>query len=268
MADITDAAAAFILNGTSTESRPDSRRHGRSSWGFLIRFGVAASDLRGSQRRDQRLEWLLLLLLYLMPVLNAEMLRRAIAANSDWQESRSAIIRLVEVVTLGVHPLFMAVFGPWLALMGLVLLRRQSLPRWSFDWLGMWFCLRLLVEFLIINMLIFEPRLVAPGVLLGQIVIYLPFFVLTWGWFFYRLDWVQSLRPGLKIQLNDADASKGISRFDYFHSAINTLLNKGKPTITGVNRTGRIAVLVFNGMLLALYTVAFARILQLTKAVV
>lgn len=229
---------------------------------------MTASDPRGSQRRDQRLEWLLLLLLYLMQVLNAEMLRRAIAANSTWQQSRSSIIRFVEVVTLGVHPWAMVVFGLWLGVMGLVLLRRHPLPRWSFDGLGMWFCLRLLVEFLIINMLIFEPALVAPGVLLGQIVIYLPFFVLSWGWFFHRLDWVQTSQPGLRIQLNDANPSKGVGRFDYFHSAINTLLNKGKPTITGVSRSGRIAVLIFNGMLLALYTVAFARILQLTKAAV
>ncbi|NBR29604.1 MAG: hypothetical protein EBT83_14515, partial [Betaproteobacteria bacterium] len=81
----------------------------------------------------------------------------------------------------------MLVCGVWLAALALALGRGRRQPRWSFDGLGMWFCLRLLVEFLIINMLIFEPALVPPGVLLGQIVIYLPFFVLSWGWFFHRL---------------------------------------------------------------------------------
>lgn len=124
------------------------------------------------------------------------------------------------------------------------------------------------MEFLIINVLIFEPALVPPGVLLGQIVLYLPFFVVCWGWFFHRLDWVGRLETGEMIRLNDTDPGRGVSRFDDFHSAINSLLNKGKPTIAGVNRSGRIAVLMFNGMVLALYAVALTRILQLSRAVV
>jgi len=51
-------------------------------------------------------------------------------------------------------------------------------------------------------------------------------------------------------------------------SAINMLLNKGKQTISGVNRTGRLAVLAYMGMLLALYAVALARILQLSRSVI
>jgi hypothetical protein len=46
------------------------------------------------------------------------------------------------------------------------------------------------------------------------------------------------------------------------------LLNKGKQTISGVNRTGRLAVLAYMGMLLALYAVALARILQLSRSVI
>lgn len=128
--------------------------------------------------------------------------------------------------------------------------------------------MRLVLEFFTINLLIFTPSLVAPTVLLGQIVLYLPFFVLGWGWIFYRLDWVGRDQAGIVIQLNDADTVRGVSRFDYFHAAINTLLNKGKPMITGVSRSGRIVVLIFNGMLLGLYAVAFTRILQLAKVAV
>jgi|LakMenEpi03Aug12_release.lakeMendotaPanAssembly.Ray.scaffolds.fasta_scaffold1515733_3 hypothetical protein len=50
--------------------------------------------------------------------------------------------------------------------------------------------------------------------------------------------------------------------------AIHTLLNKGKPTSSGITRSGRIAVLIVNGLWLGLDTVAFARILQFIKAVV
>ena len=48
---------------------------------------------------------------------------------------------------------------------------------------------------------------------------------------------------------------------------ITTLINKGKPTIAGVSRRGQVLVIVYTGMLVGLYAVAFARILQLTRAV-
>jgi len=126
--------------------------------------------------------------------------------------------------------------------------------------------LRLLMEFVIINGLLFQPSLVQPSVLLGQIVVFLPYYVITWGWIFYRLDWVGKEQSGGVVCLSDVNQEDGFSRFDYFHSTINTLINKGKPVITGVSRQGRIIVLLFNVMTLSLYAVAFARILQLTKA--
>ena len=218
-------------------------------------------------RRDQLLEFTVLVALYLLQVVNAEMLRRAIGFDGIRHLRPTPVTLFVEVVANDLHPLAMAIFGVLLVVMAVRITRAQRLPRWMFDALGLWFSVRLVLEFLTINLLIFQPSLVAPGVLLGQIVLYLPFFVLSWGWIFHRLDWVGRDQAGSVLQLNDADPVRGVSRFDYFHSAINTLLNKGKPMITGVSRTGRIAVLMFNGMLLGLYAVAFARILQLTKAV-
>ena len=102
-----------------------------------------------------------------------------------------------------------------------------------------WFCLRLLAEYLTINGLIFEGSKVQPVILLNQIV-----------------------------QLSDVDPSKGITSFDYYHASISTLLNKGKPTLVGVTRLGRTLVLIYLGMILGLYALTFARILQLTRALV
>lgn len=230
--------------------------------------GLDLNARRGALHRDQSLEFTVFVVLYLLQVVNAEMLRRAIGGNAGWQQNPSALTEVILFVTDRVHPLAMELLGMWLIVMAMILLLQRPLSRWSFDGLGLWFSFRLVVEFLIINVLIFEPALVTPGVLLGQIVLYLPYFVVSWGWLFHRLDWVGRSQAGTVIRLNDNDPTSGVSRFDYFHSAINTLLNKGKPTISGVTRSGRVAVLIFNGMLLALYAVAFTRILQLTKAVV
>jgi hypothetical protein len=222
-------------------------------------------------RRAQAKELAVLALLYLLQTVNAEMLRRA-AGSLDRQLTGTASGRIVADWALiqadHIHPVAMLVCGVWLAALALALGRGRRPPRWTFDGLGVWFSLRLLAEYLTINGLIFEGSKVEPGVLLGQIVLYLPYFVITWGWIFHRLDLVNQDQPGRIVMLSDADQARGISAFDYYHASISTLLNKGKPTIAGVSRTGRLLVLLYLAMVLGLYALTFARILQLTRSLI
>jgi len=164
-------------------------------------------------------------------------------ARMDGSASGKLVADWARLQANQVHPVAMVVCGVWLTAMAVLLGRGLLLPRWSLDGPGLWFSLRLLLEFVTINSLVFEGSKVAPGVLLGQIVLYLPYFAITWGWIFQRLDWVGQSQPGLVVKLYDADPIKNITGFDYYHSSINTLLNKGKPTIVGVSRTGRMLVL-------------------------
>lgn len=220
-------------------------------------------------RRDRVKELGVLSILYLLQAINAEMLRRA-AGTLDRHLTSTASGRLVADWALfqadDVHPLAMLACGVWLMALALSLWRGTGPPRWSFDVLGIWFALRLVAEYLTINGLIFEGSKVEPGVLLGQIVLYLPFFVITWGWIFHRLDLIDQEQPGRMVKLTDADQMSGITSFDYYHASISTLLNKGKPTIVGVSRRGRLLVLLYLGMVLGLYALTFARILQLTRS--
>ena len=220
-------------------------------------------------RRAQIKELAVLALLYLLQISNAEMLRHA-TGGFEARMAGSASCRLVadwaRLQANQVHPVAMVVCGLGLLAMALNLARELPLPRWSFDALGLWFSLRLLAEYLTINGLIFEGSKVIPGVLLAQIVVYLPFFTITWGWIFQRLDLVGQSTPGRVVQLCDVAAGSAITPFDYYHASISTLLNKGKPTIVGVSRCGRLLVLLYLAMVLGLYALTFARILQLTRA--
>ncbi|MEI8249891.1 MAG: hypothetical protein WCF98_01835 [Synechococcus sp. ELA057] len=217
--------------------------------------------------REQALEWVVLVTLYLLQVFTAEMLRAAINHGHEGPGLNRMVSQILMLLADHLHPAAMQIFGLWLGVMALFLIGRRRLPRWAFDGPGLWFTIRLMLEFFTINALIFRPSIVTPQVLLAQIVIYLPYFIIAWGWIFQRLDWVPG-RPGSVLLLSDVHPDQPISRFDYFHSAINMLLNKGKQTISGVNRTGRLAVLTYMGMLLALYAVALARILQLSRSVI
>jgi hypothetical protein len=235
---------------------------------------VPGSRISDRIKRTQQVKELAVLsLIYLLQITNAEMLRRASGLLSR-QHAGSQSTSLVESYSLllanHVHPVAMGVFGIWLTLMALLLARVQTLPRWSFDIPGIWFCLRLALEFVTISTLIFEKTTGlsdVAGVVLGQIVVYLPYFVITWGWLFHRVDLIGQPEPGQVVRLVDANTDRGITSFDYYHSAITTLIDKGKPTIAGVGQRGRMLVLAYKVMVVGLYAVAFARILQLTRSV-
>jgi len=219
-----------------------------------------------TRRIGQLKEWGVLGLLYGLSNCNAEMLKRSVMNDRVLLASKSLVAQAARLISDQLHPAMMTIGAAWLGGMALCIALDRKLPRWTFDGPGLWFSLRLALEFSIISGLIFEPSLVQPGVLLGQIVVFLPFFAITWGWIFYRMDWVGTNQAGSEVFLNDTGHSASYSRFDYFHSTVHTLINKGTPSISGVSRKGRLLVLLFNVMALSLYAVAIARILQLTKA--
>jgi len=235
----------------------------------ILQTGNPAGSRMGTSetaRIGQLKEWGVFGLLYAFSNFNAEMLRRAVGHDRALLTTQNLLAESARLISDQIHPVMMVIGAVWLLGMVVWIAQARRLPRWSFDGPGLWFVLRLLLEFVIINGLLFQPSLVQPGVLLWQIMVFLPYYVITWGWVFYRLDWVGKEQSGGVVYLSDVNQEDGFSRFDYFHSTINTLINKGKPVITGVSRQGRIIVLLFNVMTLSLYAVAFARILQLTKA--
>ena len=59
----------------------------------------------------------MLVVLYLLQVVNAEMLRRAIGADDVRHLNHTAVTQFVEVLTERLHPLAMTLFGVWLVIM-------------------------------------------------------------------------------------------------------------------------------------------------------
>jgi hypothetical protein len=147
-----------------------------------------------------------------------------------------ALVRPLGVLFAVSFPLF------WLAL-----LRGKTVPRWLFDAVGIWYCLRLLIEFALLNALLFTPA-VSPRLLVGQIIVFLPCFTLTWGWIIWRIDYVDKPVPQQTVSL--PDEMEPITSFDYYHTSVISLVNKGSSKFQGVSRTGRIYVLIHSLMLL------------------
>lgn len=165
-----------------------------------------------------------------------------------------ALVRPLGVLFIVSFPLF------WLAL-----LRGKLVPRWLFDAVGIWYCLRLLMEFALLNALLFTPA-VSPRLLVGQIVVFIPCFVLTWGWIMWRVDFVNRASPQQIVALPGEVAP--ISSFDYYHTSVLAIVNKGSSKFEGVTRTGRFYVLIHSLMLLDLLGLAIARVYALVQKMI
>ena len=138
----------------------------------------------------------------------------------------------------------------------MALFAKRPLPRIIFDFVGAYFVFRLLFGFVFVNVLIFLPA-ASPPLLLGQIVAYLPFFVMMWGWLMWRFDCSGQESPQQIIAISGAQ--EPIHSFDYYHASASCLTNQGKSEFQGVTKLGRFLVLIHNLMLLDVLGIALVR---------
>lgn len=142
------------------------------------------------------------------------------------------------------------------------LLRGRAIPPFVLDLLGVWLVLNLVVHFVKINLLMLSD-VRAPALLLGQIICYLFFFVVAWGWIFWRLDRIAG--PPDQKTLAAPDGSLGHGSFDYYYLSLMSLLAGKVSPFQGVNRLGKSVVALHSFMLLDLGVIALARVYQLVQ---
>ncbi|MFM7733118.1 MAG: hypothetical protein ACKO6F_06595 [Cyanobium sp.] len=142
------------------------------------------------------------------------------------------------------------------------LLRGRLIAASVLDGLGIWVVLNLLFHFLKINLLILTDS-VSPHLLLGQVITYLMFFVLGWGWIFWRLDRIAGPEDQQIVDVPAAVSKSG--SFDYYHASLMSLLEGKMSGFMGVSRLGKLVVAVHTFMILDLAAIALARFYQLVQ---
>lgn len=142
------------------------------------------------------------------------------------------------------------------------LLRRRLIAPWILDVLGGWVVVSLLGHFLKINILMLTDS-VHPQLLLGQVVTYLLFFVVAWGWIFWRLD---RMAGPVEQQIIHVPGTSGRAEgFDYFYGSLMSLLEGKLSTFQGGSRLGKMLVAIHSFMVLDLAAIAVARFYQLVQ---
>ena len=216
-------------------------------------------------KKEQLKEVAVFMALVLIEYSNSENLKAAVYDNPSLKASQSFIAEAVRLTSLDLHPILLVATAIWIALTITAIARHRIIPRWMLDAMGIWAAGRMSLDFILINGLIFHPGLIQPSILLSQILIYLPFFAITWGWIFYRLDRVHTGKSASIITMSHVVATRTAQTYDYYHATFNAIINKGGAKITGTNRTGLIATLIFDTMLLCLYALMITRLFQLIK---
>ncbi len=144
----------------------------------------------------------------------------------------------------------------------LILVTKRKIPRICFDAIGGLLVMRLLFGFVLVNALLFS-RGISANLLFGQIILFIPVFVITWGWLFWRIDCQGRELPQQIIRI---PGSKGlISAFDYYYASAISLVNKGNSEFQGITRTGRLLTMIYSLMLMNILGIFLARAYNLVQ---
>ena len=215
---------------------------------------------------DARDQWKEVVILITLILVRIHMLTYVDALNSTAADNTHSLKSTLK--TLALQQRWITV-GPSLIFIGLlllaVLLRRRIPRRWLDVSAGAFISFNLIFHFLKINLLLLTPP-ASPQLLMGQLLTYLVFFVLAWGWIFWRIDWVGQSKPGRVIEVTDA--SDQLSMFDYYHASLMSIVRRSHSEVIGKTRNGRMLVAVHTFMVLDLIAVALGRFYQLITKMV
>ncbi len=210
---------------------------------------------------DAREQWKEVVILITLILVRIHMISYVDALNSTAADSTHSL--KLTLKTLALQQRWITV-GSSLLIIGLlllaVLLRRRIPRRWLDVIAGAFITFNLIFHFLKINLLLLTPPAL-PQLLMGQLLTYLVFFVLAWGWIFWRIDWVGQSQPGRVIEV--ADAGDQVGMFDYYHASLMSIMRRSHSEVIGKTRNGRMLVAVHSFMVLDLIAVALGRFYQL-----
>lgn len=134
--------------------------------------------------------------------------------------------------------------------------------QWGIDILGGLLTLRCLIIFILLNLLLLS-QLRAGGLLLMQLILFLPVITIDFGWLYWRLDAGARLKGGRHIRFAEDDESP--APFDYFYIATRTLLQFEPTGASAASRTMKALFVIHGIMMLDLVALTLSRAIALAS---
>lgn len=134
--------------------------------------------------------------------------------------------------------------------------------QWGIDILGGLLTLRCFIIFVLLNLLLLS-QLRAGGLLLMQLILFLPVITLDFGWLYWRLDAAARMKGQRHIRFAEDDDSP--SPFDYFYVATRTLLQFEPSGAAAASRPMKALFVLHGVMMLDLVALTLSRAISLAS---
>jgi hypothetical protein len=139
---------------------------------------------------------------------------------------------------------------------------RSKPVQWAIDIFGGLLCLRCVVQFLMLNLLLLS-RLKAGGLLLLELLLFIPVITINFGWLYWRLDSAARARGGAHIRFSEEAGT--LDPFDYFHISSMTLLQFEPSGATATSRLMKTLFVIHGAMMLDLVALTLSRAIGLAS---
>ena len=156
-------------------------------------------------------------------------------------------------------------FAPFISIFVLFLLYRVVRGKdtqWGIDILGALLTVRCFIVFVLLNLLLLS-QLNAGGLLLMQLILFLPVITLDFGWLYWRLDAGARIKGAKHIRFAEDDESP--EPFDYFYIATRTLLQFEPSGAAASSRLMKTLFVVHGIMMLDLVALTLSRAISLAS---
>jgi len=159
----------------------------------------------------------------------------------------SALMSFVDMFHRIYHPVLCNIFFA-LAVPCLFLPAGSKVRRIFIDVSAVYCFWRLLILFALLNALLFAPS-PEQQFLLIQIILFLPCFLLMWGWVYWRTDLYFSNTAGHTIFRLDSTEGSAPSVYDYFLASFTSLISNSLTGFSGRTPAGRTLIFVHGVMM-------------------
>lgn len=140
---------------------------------------------------------------------------------------------------------------------------RASWYRRYFDLLGVYVVCRLIVQFIGLNVLVFDS-ITPPFLLITQLLFFLPYSLLVWGWIYWRLDLNARNRPRPFFRCDFyGEAPRPI---DYFVASFSSVFSASISGIKGNYARSRILILLHGFMIYDVMGLTLSRAVSLVQS--
>jgi len=156
------------------------------------------------------------------------------------------------------------ILPPGIALIAFVQIQllRNKPVQWGIDIFGALLGLRCAGQFVMLNLLLLS-HLKAGGMLLLQLILYIPVITIFFGWLYWRID--SGARAKGKTHIKFSSEMGDLDPFDYFHISAMTLLQFEQSGASATSRLMKTLFVIHGVMMLDLVALTLSRAIGLAS---